>query len=244
MNRFLYAVHRWISAIAIAQLVVWIGSGLFFASFSIERVRGEHVEIDRSLLPTDGAGLLSPATALAVASGAGVAFDTLELRRSAIGPVWIARGRHHAALRLDARNGAVVPVSREEAEAVARADQPGAPPVLDATLVERQPPIEYRDHPLPAWRVRLDDAKGTAVWVDATTADVAVRRNDLWRWYDFLWSLHIMDYGGRESFHHPLLIVAAAVAALAVASGGTLWLTRLVRRARQSRRDAMAERGA
>lgn len=235
MNRFLYAAHRWISAIAIAQLVVWIGSGLFFASFSIDRVHGDHVELDRRLLPDDAAALIAPSTALAITASAGMPFDTLELRRTPAGPVWIARGPHHAALRLDARSGAIVPVDRAEAEAVARADQRDGPTVLDAAFVDGDPPTEYRDHPLPAWRVRLADARGTVVWVDARTAEVTARRNDLWRWYDFLWSLHIMDYRARESFHHPLLIIAAAIAALAVASGGTIWVTRIVRRVRQSR---------
>lgn len=239
MNRILYALHRWLAAVALGQLVIWVSSGLFFASFPIERVRGEHVEVDRRLDPDDGAGLISPSTAIAVATSAGVAADALELRRAAAGPAWIARGPHHSAIRLDARTGALAPVSRAEAEAAARADQKGAPPVLEASLVEHDPPIEYRDHPLPAWRVMLDDSRGTVVWVDAWTADVTARRNDLWRWYDFLWSLHIMDYRGRETFHHPLLIIAAALAALAIVSGSAVWLMRIVRRLRRPRRKSV-----
>ena len=235
VNRFLYAAHRWLAAVALSQLAIWTLTGLFFASCSIESVRGEHLDVDRWLEPEDSAALLAPSTALAVAAAAVARVDTLELRRTPEGPVWIARGPHHAAIRLDARSGAVRPVTRLEAENVARADQRGAPLALEASLVERDAPIEYRDHPLPAWRVRLADARGTVIWVDARTADVTARRNDLWRWYDFFWSLHIMDYRGRESFNHPLLIVAAALAALAVASGATLWIGRLVRRVRRGR---------
>ena len=235
VNRFLYAAHRWLAAVALSQLAIWILTGLFFASCSIESVRGEHVDIDRRLEPEDSAALLAPSTALAVAAVTLAPVDTLELRRTPEGPVWIARGPHQAALRLDARSGAVRPVTRLEAENVARADQRGAPPALEASLVEHDAPIEYRDHPLPAWRVRLADARGTVVWVDARTADVTARRNDLWRWYDFFWSLHIMDYRGRESFNHPLLIVAAALASLAVASGAILWIVRLLRRVRRGR---------
>ena len=238
MNRFLYAAHRWLSALALSQLAVWILTGLFFASCSIESVRGEHVEIDRRLDPEDAAALLAPSTALAVAAGTGAPVDTLELRRTPEGPVWIARGPHHAALRLDARTGAARPVSRTEAENVARADQRGAPAAVEALLVEHDAPVEYRDHPLPAWRVQLSDGRGTVIWVDARTADVTARRNDLWRWYDFFWSLHIMDYRGRESFHHPLLIVAAALATLAVVSGATLWIVRLLRRIRRGRQSS------
>jgi hypothetical protein len=235
VNRFLYAFHRWASAVVLAQLSIWILSGLFFASCPIARVRGEHVEIDASLASDDGAALITPATAIAIAAARGIAIDVIELRRSSTGPVWICRGPHHVAVRLDARSGAALPVERAEAEAVARQDQRGQPGVAEAVLVERDPPIEYRDHALPAWRVRLADEAGTVVWVDARTAQITARRNDLWRWYDFLWSLHIMDWRERESFHHPLLIIAAALAAIAVASGTTLWIVRLARRVRRSR---------
>ena len=132
MNRFLYAFHRWASVIVLAPLVIWIGSGLFFASFPITRVRGEHVEIDAALEPSDGSALITPSTAIAVASVGGLAVETLELRRTPHGPVWIGRGRHHAAVRLDARTGAVLPVERAEAEAIARLDQRGSPEVAEA----------------------------------------------------------------------------------------------------------------
>ena len=236
MNRLFYAAHRWLSAAALAQLVVWVCSGLFFAAFPIETVHGEHAEINRNLDADDAAGLVSAATTISVATSEGFAVEALELRRRPEGPVWIARGPHHQALRFDARNGALAPVERAEAEAVARADQRETPAVVDAVFIERDPPIEYRDKPLPAWRVQLADTRGTIVWVDARTADVTARRNDLWRWYDFLWSLHIMDYRGRESFHHPLIIAAALLAAFAVSSGAALWLLRIARRFRRPSR--------
>jgi hypothetical protein len=238
MNRLFYAAHRWLSAAALAQLVIWAGSGLFFAAFPIESVHGEHAEINRNLDADDAAGLVSPAMTISLATSEGFALEALELRRRPEGPVWIARGPHHQTLRFDARSGALAPVDRAEAEAVARADQRETSAVLDAVYVERDPPIEYRDKPLPAWRVQLADTRGTIVWVDAHTADVTARRNDLWRWYDFLWSLHIMDYRGRESFHHPLIIIAAVLALLAVSSGAALWFLRLARRFRRPSRAA------
>ena len=69
---------------------------------------------------------------------------------------------------------------------------------------------------------------------------MTARRSDLWRTYDFLWSLHIMDYRGRESFHHPLLIVAASVGMLTVVSGAALWLVRLARRWQRPRKNTRA----
>jgi len=230
MNRTLYALHRWISLAILAQFSVWLGSGLFFASFPIAEVRGEHTETSSPLETNDGAALLSAATALGVVAQLGFgAVEALELRSVAGRPVYIARGPHHASVRLDARSGALLPVERAEAEIIARRDQRGEPTVSDAQLVVENPPIEYRDRPLPAWRVLLADSAGTAVWVDARSGEVTARRNDRWRQYDFLWSLHIMDYRQRESFHHPLLIAAALLGLLTIASGAALWILRFLR---------------
>lgn len=230
MNRLLYALHRWLSLAILAQFAIWLCSGLFFASFAIAEVRGEHVDTAIPLTSNDGAALLSPATTIGIAAQLGFgSVEALELRFASGRPVYIARGPHHTALRVDARTGAVLPVEREEAEAIAQRDQRGGPSVNGALFVEADPPIEYRDRPLPAWRILLADDKGTIVWVDAHTGEVTARRNDRWRQYDFLWSLHIMDYGGRESFHHPLLIAAAVLGLLTVTSGAVLQVLRLVR---------------
>ena len=240
MNRVLYALHRWLSLAILAQFAVWLCSGLFFASFSIAEVRGEHVDVALPLTTEDGAALLSASTAIGIAAQLGFgSVEALELRFSAGRPVYIVRGPHHLALRVDARTGAILPVERQEAEAIARRDQRGEPNVSGAILVEAEPPIEYRDRPLPAWRVVLADGNGTIIWVDARTGEVTARRNDRWRQYDFLWSLHIMDYRERETFHHPLLIVAAALGLLTVISGATLQVLRFVRwkRRRRTARD-------
>jgi uncharacterized iron-regulated membrane protein len=107
--------------------------------------------------------------------------------------------------------------------------------VRATTLVRDAAPIEYRgeceqgDCALPAYRVALADAAGTVVYVDATTGDVTARRNDLWRTYDFLWSLHIMDYRGRESFNHLLIHAAACLAMATVLSGIVLLCVRAAR---------------
>ena len=37
-------------------------------------------------------------------------------------------------------------------------------------------------------------------------------RTKLWRAYDFMWGLHIMDLRGRENAHHPVLIGFAGLA--------------------------------
>lgn len=227
MNRRLYAIHRWISALAFVQLAIWSVSGAFFAIAPTTRVRGRPVAHE---LPIPvAAPILAPRDALERAAGSGLAGPSaLELRAMPAGLFYVVRGAGRA-VRLDAGTGTDAPVSRAEAEETARRDQPDRPAVLASTLITSDAHVEYRGKPLPAWRVALADGVGTVVYVDAVIGDVTARRNDLWRAYDFLWSLHIMDYGARDNVNHPLLVAAGLLAIFTVGSGAVLWAIRLAR---------------
>jgi len=240
MNRWLYAVHKWISAAAFVQLAVWTVSGFLFtlieqASTESPPVEGAH----RGVLA--GAPPVSVDRAIAIATPAAGSVERIELRATPSGLHYVATGTD-ARVRVDARSGALAPVTPAEAEETARRDQPGSPPVRATTLLTTAPPIEYRECeggecPLPVFRVALDDPGATVVYVDATTGDVVTRRNARWRTYDFLWSLHIMDYRGREDHNHWLIRAASVLALLTVLSGMTLlalragrWLRRAAAR--------------
>jgi hypothetical protein len=232
MNRLLYALHKWISAAAFVQLAIWTVSGFLFTTISQESIRSAPVEGAHAGVLSEPPSV-SIARALELASPASGAVSRVELRATPSGVFYVLHGET-ATVRVDARAGVLAPVTIAEAEAIARRDQPGAPAVGATTLVESSPPIEYRDCesgdcPLPAFRVALADPAGTVVYVSAATGDVTARRNDRWRTYDFFWSLHIMDYRGREDFNHWLIRAAALLAMGTVASGMVLLGIRTVR---------------
>ena len=85
---------------------------------------------------------------------------------------------------------------------------------------------EYRGA-LPAWRVDFEEGTSRSLYVAADTGTVAARRSTLWRVYDFLWSLHIMDFRNHEDFNTPLLIVATALGLIVVLTGIILFPSRL-----------------
>ena len=53
---------------------------------------------------------------------------------------------------------------------------------------------------------------GTHFYVDSGSGEVIARRTGWWRFYDFMWGLHIMDPGGREDTHNPFVIGFGLVA--------------------------------
>lgn len=100
-----------------------------------------------------------------------------------------------------------------------------APRVRETQLVTEES-TEYRG-PLPAWRIAFDDAEGLAVYVAANTGGVAARRSDLWRVYDALWALHIMDWRDHENFNTGVLIAASLTALITKLAGFVLFAYRM-----------------
>jgi hypothetical protein len=54
------------------------------------------------------------------------------------------------------------------------------------------------------WQVEMSD--GTHFYVDSGSGEVVARRTRWWRFYDFMWGLHIMDLETREDTHHPWIV--------------------------------------
>ncbi|GIT36778.1 MAG: hypothetical protein Ct9H300mP6_06460 [Gammaproteobacteria bacterium] len=61
------------------------------------------------------------------------------------------------------------------------------------------------------------------VYVDPNTGEIAAIRTRLWRTFDFLWSLHIMDYRERDDFSHWLIRIFAFIGLMTIVSGMLLW---------------------
>jgi hypothetical protein len=226
MNRTLYAVHRWVSLAALVQLLVWTGTGFFFAVMPIERIRGE----DRSSAPPPAPvpwERVGPLPAAALAGAEEVVLRVVDGR-----PLLVARAPGGRRWAVEAEGGRGAEIDAEAARRIARADQAGSPPAAAPVRIE-EAPVEYRGRPLPAWRVDLDDGRGTRVYVDAVSGAITARRNGLWRAYDLLWGFHIMDWGGRDDFNNPWLVGFAALGLLTAGTGTAVWTARAARALRR-----------
>ena len=72
------------------------------------------------------------------------------------------------------------------------------------------------------------------------TGEVVSRRSNLWRFYDFFWRLHILDFKDGENFNHPLIIALAALTLPMVVTGWVLLVIRLGRDAKRMKRRPAA----
>ena len=100
-------------------------------------------------------------------------------------------------------------------------------PTLEVKRVERiteaGPHHEYRNLPLPAWVVHYKGPEDLKAYVSATDGSFQRVRHQSWRWFDFLWMTHTMDYKGRDNINTTLLRGFSLMGLITVLSGFTLW---------------------
>jgi hypothetical protein len=220
-------LHRWLAAIVGVQILIWFASGTIMAVLPIETVRGEHLLKEAKPQLVDTALLAQRLPALV----ADLPANPEKLTAVMLGnkPVLQVRfAGEDAALLLDVRSGKTLsPLPAEEAMALVRSRATVDSSRLTATKV-LQTSTEYKGE-VPAWRIDVNDDSNTAFYVSMTTGDIKPVRTRLWRVYDFLWGLHIMDWNMRENFNTPWLIGFAGLSFVTALAGTGLLFFRLVR---------------
>ncbi len=219
-------LHKYLGLIIGIQIFIWVSTGLFFAVFPIEEIRSEHRIKEVPPIPylaQDYAGLNAVLTQ-------NPKIQKLRLETTPIGPLIIGE-IEKAKISFDGKTGTrISPLNQGQAEKIA-SDYVANPTKIKMASLVKEESTEYRSD-LPAWKIDFED--GLSVYVGQNTGLVAARRSNLWRTYDFLWSLHIMDYKNHEDFNHPLLIMAGLLAVLTAIGGLVLLPFRVKFRRRKS----------
>lgn len=234
-----YLIHRWLGLIVSLQLLAWSVGGFMFSVLDIESVRGER---DIGAMPFEPMNrhiiaVLPSSIQPAIRELASERPDlaTVELIDRGIGPSWEIRSTSGDLLaRLDPESGRTLPpISERDARTLAERDFAHSAPIRSVELIAADPPTEFRNGELPAYRVSIDHPKQPRLYIDARTGQVVSRRNRTWRTFDFFWMLHTMDYRGRDDFNHPLLTVFSLLAIATSGSGIALWGWRVTSRLRR-----------
>ena len=228
-------IHKWLALLMAVQILFWFVSGLFFAVFPIEQVRSEHVIAEQ---PQVALTMSAAAEGLRRIGATGAApGEKIELRTMLGRPVALVSRMEQRPRLYDLATGRLLsPVPAALAVEIAERDHAGEGRAVRVERVTENFP-EYRGA-LPAWRVDFDDGANRSLYVAADTGAVTARRSTLWRTFDFLWSLHIMDFKNHEDFNTPLLIVATALGLVVIVTGMIMFPSRLGFNAWRRRRRA------
>jgi hypothetical protein len=101
-------------------------------------------------------------------------------------------------------------------------------------ITETGPHHEYRERLLPAYVISYDTKDNLKAYVSTTDGKFQTVRHRNWRWFDFLWMTHTMDYEGRDDFNNKILRAFSLLGLITVMSGFTLWFvsSKTIRRIR------------
>ena len=191
-NIFIRSLHRYLSIFIAIQLLLWTVSGIYFAFNKIELIRGEQYRLATNVEYR--------------------IFDRL-------GQQVIASNKDgNIVYRTYPDGNLLEKLSAEEAKLIASIKTSLEP--VSATLITKSSPgSEYRGRSLPIYQITTTSKDDINLYLDPLSGDVLAIRSDSWRMWDFLWSLHIMDYDQRDNINNFLLRLFSILALVSSISG-------------------------
>ncbi len=224
---FFRKAHRWLGLIVSIQLLMWTASGLFFSIPDITDVRGEQYlsqthSININQLAREN---IVPISAIIDTAKINLeANETVLLKHRAGRLIYqVEKNAPEKKLIFDALTGQPMTyITPTEAMSIV-VDRTELSPTEAVLINEPKTGSEFRGRDLPLYKVTVTKPKKGIVYVDPVTGEIAAIRTKLWRAWDFLWSLHIMDYQERDDFSQWLLRLFSALGVLTVLSGIILW---------------------
>ena len=211
---FIRKSHRYLGVFIGIQFLFWTVSGLYFSWSNIDEIHGDQFKKKAELkMFTDLPALdsLLPNTAIS------------SLKLHPIGQIpyyWV-----NDSLLVNAKTGQVRRgISEEEALAVASRYLVDDLEVGQIELIEEVGKHhEYRGRPLPAYVISYKHPDELKAYVAAKDGSFQRVRHQSWRWFDFLWMTHTMDYEGRDDFNNLILRAFSLLGLITVLSGFLLW---------------------
>ena len=193
--------HKWVALLLGLQVVIWSLSGMYMTIVHIDTIHGDHLVRTPPSRSFDLAQLADPLRVAAAHDASAVRLGWVAGR-----PAYIAAtGAGERAL--DARTGELLkPLDETAIRSIAANLYTRSDPIASARLIDAVP-AEIRGRKPPLWRVEFDHWNKPTFYLSPVTGELVTRRHELWRVFDFVWMLHIMDYDERENVNNSLLRV-------------------------------------
>ncbi len=207
--------HRYLGLIIGIQFLAWTLSGLYFSWTDLDEIHGDQfLKTDpkaksySNLLPLDS-----------IAEG----IEEINLVSIKAEPYyWINNSNLYHAQTGQLKQQ----LTEDEAIAVAQEHLISGLEIEKIELIEETGPHhEFRERPLPAYAIHFKHPDLLVAYVDASSGIFQRVRHQSWRWFDFLWMTHTMDYQGRDDFNNILLRIFSLFGVFTVMSGFLLWGT-------------------
>ncbi len=209
--------HRYLGVFLGIQFLLWTTSGLYFSWTNIDEIHGDQFK-NLDYQPRTFNNLISPML-LNVSEG----INTIELRDlKGVPYYWINKSKLYNAVDGEPKNN----IAEDEALYVAKNYMKDN---LEVVTIEQIDEVdkhhEYREKLLPAYVISYKNDEALKSYVSVIDGKFQTVRHRSWRWFDFLWMTHTMDYEGRDNFNTIVLRAFSLLGLITVLSGFLLWYT-------------------
>jgi len=206
--------HRYLGLFLGIQFLFWTISGLYFSWTDLNEIHGDHLK----KIPKVKAfsKLISPSK-IQIDSG----INSIEIREIMNKPYyWINKQKLYNAYTGNIKNG----INKEEALSIAKNNMKEGLKFLSIEkITETGKHHEYREKLLPAYVISYDSAENIKAYISVADGKFQTVRHRNWRWFDFLWMTHTMDYEGRDNFNNRILRAFSLLGLITVLSGFLLY---------------------
>ena len=209
--------HRYLGLFLGLQFLFWTISGLYFSWSDIDDVHGDQFK-NSEYQPKTFKDLISPSD-LKITNG----IHSIQLRDINNTPYyWVNENQLFNAIDGKLKNR----ITKEEAVSIAEVYLKKD---LKVTSVERIDVAgkhhEYREKLLPAYVISYSNDEVLKAYISIKDGKFQTLRHRNWRWFDFLWMTHTMDYESRDNFNTMVLRAFSLLGLITVLSGFLLWFT-------------------
>lgn len=214
--------HRFLGVFLGIQFLLWTIGGLYFSWTDIDEIHGDHL-VKQTDQQTYDIQLLNlpdlrdqPVRSIALINIVGEPYFFVN-----------ENSLFHAETGVPRKA-----ISKEEAIKIAGDNlKKSWTPVNVVLLEETGRHHEFRGRNLPVWQISYESEEAVTAYIDATTGNFEKVRHRQWRWFDFLWMMHTMDYAGRDDMNNLLLRVFSVLGLVTVFSGFALFFLTTRKRA-------------
>ena len=208
--------HRYLGLFLGIQFLLWTISGLYFSWTNIDEIRGEHL-INKNVKLKDFSELISPSK-LNESN-----IKSIELRNiSGVPYYWINNANLYNAYTGNLKQS----ITKKEAVDIAKQSLVKGLEIKSINYISTvDKHHEYRNKLLPAYVISFKGNRNIKAYVSSLDGKFQTVRHRNWRWFDFLWMAHTMDYESRDNFNNTLIRIFSLLGLITVLSGFTLWVT-------------------
>lgn len=207
--------HRYLGIFIGIQFIMWTVSGLYFSWTDLDEIHGDHFKkehpVNTSFTDLKSPSELHPETEI----------SSIELKEISGNPFYFLND----SVLINARSGEEIQeITEEDALSIAGRYMKDELRVSGVErITETGKHHEYRENLLPAYVISYEGDENLKAYISSTTGSFRTVRHRDWRWFDFLWMTHTMDYEGRDDFNNIALRTFSLMGLITVLSGFLLW---------------------